>query len=168
MKLSFVLAAAVAGAMLATPAAARDPRGSRDGSFGFNPNIYGSFYPSPLPPNCRRHAFQCGVSAYYRQGPREGLAWFEYGARRGSAPAMRSIGMILMRGDRGIPADPAAAMGWFYEAALRGDGPAMYALSVGFEHGAGAAPDPALARFWRERAARAGDEDARRALRRAQ
>ena len=115
--------------------------------------------------SCRARAFQCGVAAYNFYGVRQGLAWFQYGARQGSVPSMRSIGLILLRGEANAPADPAAAMGWFYEAALRGDRLSMRALADGFEQGIGVARDPALAAYWRERAATAHDAQAPRFLR---
>jgi TPR repeat protein len=78
---------------------------------------------------------------------------------------MRSIGLILLRGEGDVRADPAAAMGWFYEAALRGDALSMRALADGFEQGVGVGRDPALASFWRERAATAHNAQAPRFLR---
>jgi TPR repeat protein len=115
--------------------------------------------------SCRARAFQCGVTAYNFYGVRQGLAWFQYGAQRGSVPSMRSIGLILLRGEANAPADPAAAMGWFYEAALRGDRLSMQALADGFEQGVGVERDPALASYWRDRAANAHDAQAPRFLR---
>jgi TPR repeat protein len=115
--------------------------------------------------SCRARAFQCGVSAYNFYGVRQGLAWFQYGARQGSVPSMRSIGLILLRGEGNVAADPAAAMGWFYEAARRGDALSMRALADGFDQGVGVGRDPALASFWRERAAGAHDAQAPRFLR---
>ena len=162
MRLRLVaLASAAAAAAFATPAAA-DPRGPR-APWTLVPGLPNSDHGATV---CRgTRAYQCGVRAYHSDGPRQGLRWFQQGARRGSVPSMRAIGMILMRGDRDVGADPEAAMGWFYEAALRGDAASMYALSVGFEHGAGVTRDPALSRYWLERAAGAGDDQARRALR---
>jgi TPR repeat protein len=156
----FALAAVVAAATFASPAAAQDPRGTH----------VGGFIPSGGPPSvgstgCSRRAFECGALFYSLNRDQEGLAWLQYGARHGSAPSMRSIGFILLRGEDGARADPAAAMGWFYEAALRNDAISMLALSRGFERGVGVERDPALARFWLERAARAGNYQARRALR---
>lgn len=162
MKLRLFAVATLAAVTLVSPAAAQDPRGARA------PMVLHSGPPTPDngASACRgNRAFQCGVRAYDAYGPRQGLRWFQHGARRGSAPSMRAIGMILLRGDRDVPADPAAAMGWFYEAALRGDALSMYALSVGFAHGAGVPADPALSHFWLERAARAGNHEARQALR---
>ena len=68
---------------------------------------------------------------------------------------MRSIGLILLRGEGDAPVDTTAAMGWFYEAAVRGDALAMRALADGFEHGVGVAADPQLASYWRGRASTA-------------
>ncbi|HTU10288.1 MAG TPA: hypothetical protein VMG08_05250 [Allosphingosinicella sp.] len=152
MKLRlFALAAATAVAAYATPAAA-DPRGAR----AVGPPIYGG----TAPPErgiaaCRGREYQCGVAAFNYYGARQSLAWFQHGAREGSVPAMRSIGLILLRGEGDVDADATAAMGWFYEAALRGDGLAMRALADGFQHGVGVAPDARLASYWRERAATA-------------
>ena len=147
----FALAAVATVAMAATPAAAQSV------SIGHvaGPPVYGG---SPGPDQgismCRARAYRCGVSAFNYYGARRSLAWFQLGARRGSVPSMRAIGMILLRGEGDVPADPAAAMGWFYEAALRGDGLSMRALAGGFDQGIGVGRDPALASFWRERAAR--------------
>lgn len=161
VRLFALVAAAVSGLALASPASAQDPRGPRANGF-----TGGSWMGSdPRPRNCRTHEYECGVQAYNYQGPRSAAAWFQRGARRGSAPAMRSIGLILLRGDEGVRADPAAALGWFYEAALRGDSMSMYALSRAFEDGVGVERDPAIARFWLERAAARGYGPARRALR---
>ena len=152
MKLRlFALAAMVAASAFATPAAAQSV------SIGHiaGPPVYGG---SPGPDQgisaCRARAYQCGVSAFSYYGARRSLSWFQLGARRGSVPSMRAIGLILLRGEGDVRADPAAAMGWFYEAALRGDGLSMRALAEGFDQGVGVARDPALASFWRERAAR--------------
>lgn len=155
------LAAAVSGLALASPASAQDPRGPRA------TNFTGGTWMSAEPRhrNCRTHEYECGVQAFDNYGPRAAAAWFQRGARRGSAPAMRSLGLLFLRGAEGVRADPAAAMGWFYEAALRGDTMSMYALSRAFEDGVGVEPDPAIARFWRERAAARGYAPARRALR---
>jgi TPR repeat protein len=157
----FALIAAVSGLALASPALAQDPRGAR--ASGFTGSAWmGS---EPRPRNCRAHEYECGVQAYEHYGPRAAAAWFQRGARRGSAPAMRSLGLLFLRGAEGVRADPAAAMGWFYEAALRDDAMSMYALSRAFEDGVGVERDPAIARFWLERAAAKGYGPARRALR---
>jgi len=159
----FALAAATSIAVLASPAAAQSPVGPRATGFV---SMGGS--PSEIGLNCRSRPYECGVRAYNYFGPRESIAWFQRGARRGSAPSMRSLGFILLRGEGGVRADPEAAMGWLYEAALRRDAMAMYALSVGFDEGLGVERDPGLARFWLERAALAGNQQARQALRRSQ
>jgi TPR repeat protein len=155
MKLRLFALATIAAAAVATPAAAQSV------SIGHiaSPPIYGSYGAPALADmglaNCRTRAFQCGVTAYSYYGARQSLAWFQRGARQGSVPSMRSIGLILLRGEGNVAADPEAAMGWFYEAALRGDSISMRALAEGFERGLGVAPDPQLASYWRERAAMA-------------
>jgi hypothetical protein len=150
MKLRlFALAAVATVAIVATPAAAQSV------SIGHiaGPPVYGG---SPGPDlgltACRARAYQCGVTALSYYGARRSLAWFQLGARRGSLPSMRAIGMILLRGEGDVRADPAAAMGWFYEAALHGDGLSMRALAEGFAQGVGVERDPQLASFWRARA----------------
>jgi TPR repeat protein len=159
----FALVSAVSLAALASSAWAADPRGSRALS---RPYIAGSstFYDAGRNASCRTRQFQCGVAAYDYDGPQSGIAWFRRAAREGSTPAMRSLGLIYLRGARGVPANPAEAAGWFYEAALRDDGQSMYALARVFEEGIGVGRDPALARFWLERAAARGDRQARHAL----
>ncbi len=151
MKLRLFALAAIAASAFATPAAAQSV------SIGHiaGPPVYGG----PPGPDlgltaCRARAYQCGVSTLSYYGARRSLAWFQRGARQGSVPSMRTIGLILLRGEGDVRADPAAGMGWLYEAALRGDGLSMRALADGFEHGLGVAPDPALASYWRERAER--------------
>lgn len=163
MKLRlFALAAVATAATLATPAAAQSVS---IGHFAGPPIYGGPALPDTGLSSCRARAFQCGVTAYNFYGVRDSLAWFQRGARQGSVPSMRSIGLILLRGEGGVQADPAAAMGWFYEAALRGDALSMRALADGFERGVGVAPDPALASFWRDRAASAHNAQAPRFLR---
>lgn len=145
----FALGAVIAVSAFAAPAAAQSV------SIGHiaGPPVYGG---SPAPDQgisaCRARAYQCGVAAFNYYGARRSLSWFQLGARHGSVPSMRTIGMILLRGEGDVRADPAAAMGWFYEAALRGDGLSMRALADGFEQGVGVDRDPALARYWRDRA----------------
>jgi TPR repeat protein len=163
MKLRlFALATLAAASAFATPAAAQSV------SIGHiaGPPVYGGpALPDTGLSSCRGRAFQCGVTAFNFYGVRQSLAWFQRGARQGSVPSMRSIGLILIRGEGNVPADPAAAMGWFYEAALRGDALSMRALADGFEQGVGVARDPALASYWRERAAGARNAQAPRFLR---
>lgn len=76
-------------------------------------------------------------------------------AKRGNVGEMASYGYMLLNGII-VPKDEAAAMGWFYEAAQKDDGMSMYALSCGFKHGVGMAPDLNLAAFWERRAAKKG------------
>jgi hypothetical protein len=147
----FALAAVATAAMAAMPAAAQSVS---IGHIAGPPNYSGPGAPDQGISACRARAYQCGVSVYGYYGARQSLAWFQRGARQGSAPSMRAIGLILLRGEGDVRADPAAAMGWFYEAALRGDGLSMQALADGFDQGIGVARDPALASFWRARAAR--------------
>lgn len=151
MKLRlYALAAVAVAAMAATPAAAQNILGHISGP----PSYGGVRAPDQGISACRARAYQCGVSAFGYYGARQSLAWFQRGARQGSVSSMRAIGLILLRGEGDVRADPAAAMGWLYEAAVRGDSISMRALADGFEHGIGVAPDRALASFWRERAAR--------------
>jgi TPR repeat protein len=159
----FALVSAVSLAALASPGSAADPRGSRALS---QPYIAGSstFHDAGGRNASCRNAFLCGVRAYDYSGPQSGIAWFRKAARKGSTPAMRSLGLIYLRGARGVPANPAEAAGWFFEAALRDDAQSMYALARVFEEGIGVGRDPALARFWLERAAAKGDRQARHAL----
>ena len=162
MKLRLFALAALATAAFASPASAQMlGQAHANGYSGQGPAPTGDLGLS----SCRARAFQCGVTAYDIYGVRRSLAWFQYGARQGSVPSMRSIGLILLRGEGNAPADPAAAMGWFYEAALRGDRLSMRALADGFEQGVGVDRDPALASYWRERAAAAHDAQAPRFLR---
>jgi TPR repeat protein len=159
----FALVSAVSLAALTSSASAQGPLGSRALS---RPYIAGSstFYDGGGRNASCRNAFLCGVRAYDYDGPQSGIAWFRKAARKGSTPAMRSLGLIYLRGARGVPANPSEAAGWFYEAALRDDAQSMYALARVFEEGVGVERDPALARFWLERAAAKGDRQARRAL----
>jgi len=154
----FALASAASLAALSSTASA-DPRGARaPGGSASGMHDYAPYT------NCRMRPFQCGVRAYDFFGPAQGVVWFRQAARQGSAPAMRSLGLVYLRGDRGIRANPAEAVGWFYEAALRDDAQSMYALARAFEEGVGVERDPALARFWLQRAADRGYGQARRAL----
>lgn len=157
----FALVSAVSLAALASAASAQGPRAYRALS---PPHFSGGAGFADVSKNapCRTREFQCGVRAYDYYGPQSGIAWFRQAARRGSTPAMRSLGLIYLRGADGVRADPAAAMGWFYEAALRDDAQSMYALSRAFEEGVGVEPDAPLARYWLERAAAGGDPQARR------
>jgi TPR repeat protein len=136
--------------MAATPASAQNILGHMNSQSNYS----GPSGPDLGLTSCRARAYQCGVSTLSYYGARRSLAWFQRGAREGSVPSMRTIGLILLRGEGDVRADPAAAMGWFYEAALRGDGLSMRALADGFEQGIGVGRDPALARYWRDRAAR--------------
>lgn len=156
----YALVAAVSLAAFASSASA-DPRGPRANHFsGSGGGVRDAFSGGP----CRSNAFNCGVAAYDYFGPPSGVAWFRRAAREGSAPAMRSLGLIYLRGADGVRADSAEAMGWFYEAALRDDAQSMYALARAFQEGVGVERDPQLARYWLERAAAKGVRQARRAL----
>lgn len=116
--------------------------------------------------DCNMSAYDCAMQAYHRFGPASGAYWFRHAARQGSVPAMRALGSLYVRGEPGVDRNTAEGMGWFYEAALRNDGAAMYALSQGFEQGVGVERDSRLARYWLQRAADNGSDEARRALRR--
>ena len=118
----------------------------------------------PSDRSCRADLFRCAVRAWDAQGTEAGLRRFRQAAAEGSVPAMRTLGLIYLRGERDAPMDVAQALGWFHEAAKRGDGASMYALGIAFEQGVGVEADPALARYWIGRAAAAGYGRAERAV----
>lgn len=115
--------------------------------------------------DCHLGAYDCAMQAYNRFGAGSGVYWLRHAARQGSVQAMRALGAIYVRGEGEVPRNTAEGMGWFYEAAMRNNAEAMYALSQGFERGVGVERDPALARYWLQRAADNGNAEARRALR---
>jgi len=93
---------------------------------------------------CAKRAFDLGDTA-------GSIKYLQAAARKGDTWAMRTIGLILMRGE-GVAQDPETAVSWFYEAALRGDAQAMKLLGTSFREGLGVQRDPKLADFWTARA----------------
>jgi TPR repeat protein len=124
---------------------------------------WGGNYLGPVS-HCHDTTYNCAVQTYRLGAAARSLPMFQRAAQLGSKDAMRQIGIMMLHGQAGLRADPAQAMGWFYEAAVRNDAPSMFMLSRAFRDGIGVPRDPALARFWLERAAEHDYADAREAL----
>jgi TPR repeat protein len=125
---------------------------------------YGGNFYSPGGGYCHDTTYNCAVQTYRGGGAARALPMFQRAAQLGSKDAMRQIGVMMLRGQGGLRANPTEAMGWFYEAALHNDAPSMFILSRAFRDGIGVTRDSALARFWLERAAEHDYADAREAL----
>lgn len=99
--------------------------------------------------------FDSGVRAIRTGYVADGITCLTAAAREGDALALRSLGLMRLRGDY-LSQDREQAVGYFYEAALRDDPESMYLLGQAFARGLGVAPDPRLAQFWTARAAANG------------
>ena len=109
---------------------------------------------------CRAYKWSClDPTIRESRGPkktiRQEVARIEAKARRGDVRAMRMIGLAKING-KATPKDERAGLGWIYEAAIRGDAVSMFILGRAFEEGIGVAPDPQLAAYWLDRAAKHG------------
>lgn len=102
---------------------------------------------------CRLPEATCAKQAWAHGRTAQAIAYLQAAARKGDAWAMRTIGLILLRGE-GVGQDPETGVSWLYEAALHGDKPAMRALGTAFERGLGVEPDSHLARYWQARGRR--------------
>jgi hypothetical protein len=79
--------------------------------------------------------------------------WYRRAAERGHAAAeyRMAVGYAFGLGD--LPKDEAESLNWLRRSACHGHKKAMKMLSGAYERGKlGLAPDPELARYWRERA----------------
>ncbi|WP_300975429.1 hypothetical protein [Sphingomonas sp. LHG3406-1] len=90
--------------------------------------------------DCAREAFEEGRTP-------DAITHLQAAAKKGDAWAMRTIGLILMRGE-GVAQDPETGASWLFEAALHGDKPAMRALGTAFRQGLGVDRDSRLADYW--------------------
>lgn len=86
--------------------------------------------------------------------------YIERAAERGLPEAKRRHGLILLRGDRGVRADPARGRSLLREAAEAGDGIAQYRMGEMSRTGDGMPRDPVQARRWFEQALASGFPEA--------
>lgn len=91
----------------------------------------------------------------------EGVEWYRRAADQGLTRACSAYGIILMRGDYQITADPAKAAPYLIKAADDGDLEAMNALGLMYQSGNGVPRDLATAETFLRRAAHAGHVKAR-------
>jgi TPR repeat protein len=86
----------------------------------------------------------------------EAMSWYRHAADAGDHDAANNLALLLERAGRHDE-----ALHYYRRAADGGDPEVMYNLAVGLEE---QGDDPVEARAWYQRAAAAGDQDARRAL----
>ena len=110
-----------------------------------------AWYDAASVSRCVREAVICADLALREGTPAQAVAYLQAGAKAGDPLAMRSLGLMLVRGEH-VRRDQPTALGWFYEAALRGDAESMLILATAFDRGIGTKADPRLARYWRARA----------------
>jgi peptidoglycan hydrolase-like protein with peptidoglycan-binding domain len=96
----------------------------------------------------------------------EAAYWYRLAAADGEAKGFTNLGTLLVRGQGGEKADPAAARLLWLVAAAHGEPVAMFNLGAMYERGIGVDADKEAARKWYERAAAHGHPQARDALKR--
>jgi len=113
---------------------------------------------------CDFRPFICALNLIERRETQAALPILRRAATRGSAPALRAIGLIYLRGEGDTPQDLAQAVRWFQAAARQGDAESMYVLGVMYQRGYAVEANQAQAITWLQRAADAGYARANRAL----
>lgn len=93
----------------------------------------------------------------------EALDWFRKAAEQGHADAQNNLGTMYFRG-LGVAQNNAEALRWFRRAAAQNHVRAQYNLGVMHDLGRGTSIDALEAYAWYSLAARAGDEEAARAV----
>ncbi|MFV3126219.1 tetratricopeptide repeat protein [Niveispirillum sp. KHB5.9] len=96
--------------------------------------------------------------------PAEACKWLLRAAEEGVAGAMRSLGLIHLRGLGGVPVDMGQAETWFRRAAIKGDTESMALLADLHSSGKANVPNQAEAIVWYVAASDKGHAPARTAL----
>ena len=105
---------------------------------------------------CDFRPFTCALNLIERRETQTALPILRRAAARGSAPALRAIGLIYLRGEGDTPQDLAQAVRWFQASARQGDAESMYVLGVMYRRGYAVEANQAQAITWLQRAADAG------------
>lgn len=157
-----IVTAAIFGlsAILAAPAAAQGAESHQPFSLAANPGDYRGTVDQ-----CDFRPFVCALNLIERHETRTAIPILRRAAARGSAPALRAIGLIYLRGEGDTAQDLALAVHWLQAAARRGDAESMYTLGVMYQRGYAVEADQAQAITWLQRAADAGYTRAGAALR---
>jgi tetratricopeptide (TPR) repeat protein len=99
------------------------------------------------------------------QDSAEALRWFRKAADQGDAWAQNNLGVLYRSGSRtSVPQDYAESLHWFRRAADQGYAIAQYNLGRLYEDGRGVPQDKVQARAWMQKAAAAGNDDAKKWL----
>jgi TPR repeat protein len=149
----FVVTAAALSlpAMFATPAAAQGAESHQPFPLVADPgNARGTV------DQCDFRPFICALNLIERRETQAALPILRRAAARGSAAALRAIGLIYLRGEGDTPQDLAQAVRWFQAAARQGDAESMYTLGVMYRRGYAVEANQAQAITWLQRAADAG------------
>ncbi len=93
------------------------------------------------------------------------LSYYNQAANLGSAAAMRELGYIYIYKTGVGASNEKTGINWFMKAAGRGDSKAMLELSNAYAAGFSVKESPEKAQYWLEKAANAGNKNARRQLR---
>jgi len=93
------------------------------------------------------------------------LDFYNQAANLGSAAAMRELGYIYIYKTGIAATNEETGIDWFKKAAGRGDSKAMLELSNAYAAGFAVQESPEKAQYWLEKAANAGNKNARRQLR---
>lgn len=93
----------------------------------------------------------------------EARKWWERAASLQNGLAMHSLGRMYEKGE-GVPVDMTRARSWYEQGAAIGCAMCMTGLAELYEAGLGVPKNETLARQWYEKAMAAGDEGAKRAL----
>lgn len=91
------------------------------------------------------------------------LQWYRAAAETGNGPAAYNVAQYTRLG-LGVPASQPMAFQWYERSAATGFQPAQVALAILLIEGNGVAPDPERARFLLQKAAAAGDPQAKSIL----
>jgi TPR repeat protein len=152
MKKLVVTAAALSlSAMIPIPAAAQGAESHRPFSLVPAPGASGV-----SSDDCDFRPFACALGLIERRETQAALPLLRRSATRGSAQAMRAIGLIYLRGEGDTARDLTQAVRWFQAAARRGDPESMYVLGVMIRRGNAVEANLARAIYWLQRAADAG------------
>ena len=148
-----MITAAILGlsAIFAAPAAAQGAESHQPFPLVADPGNYRGSVDA-----CDFRPFTCALNLIERRETQAALPILRRAAARGSAAALRAIGLIYLRGEGDTPQDLAQAVRWFQAAARQGDAESMYTLGVMYRRGYAVEANQAQAITWLQRAADAG------------
>jgi uncharacterized protein len=103
-------------------------------------------------------------AAYERGDYATALSSARPAAKRGDHVAQHILGQLYRDGQGGEAQDYAEALHWYRKAADQGNALAQYNLGLLYQNGQGVPQDMAQSRAWMQKAAAAGDENAKKWL----